>query len=1012
MVFKLNPSRVAVASLAAMLTYPCVSAAEESEEQAPAAAPAESAAPAEPAAPEPTAASQPATPVATPAAQPAPNKEVEEILVTGSRVHQKDLNTPAPVTILGKDQLLTTPKINVGDLLQQLPSQGNATNTAVNNGGDGTTQVNLRSIGANRTLVLVDGKRFVAGGLGADATVDLATIPTAAIERIEVLKDGASALYGSDAIGGVVNIITKKHVNGVEASAYEGISQRNDANNLTLDVLGGAENEQGSFMVNLGYFKQEKFMAANRSWAKYALDYDFSTGIESHGGSGSIPQGRFVFDPSSCTNQLCRDLTAKYGAGRGAFMYDPSGADTVNGWRAYDPNADAYNYQAVNYLVTPIERFSIFANGDYKVLNDLARVYLQGSLVNKRWANMLAPEPFNQAGGVAGIYISGDNAYNPFGTDIYSFGRRLTELNGRSQASDMDTFRLVWGIDGTLPSAAGPLAGWYWDFSFNFGRTAGQSTTTGSLNTQLSQQGVGPSYLDGDGTYQCGSGPDADGNAPYPGCVPVNLFGGPGSITKEMLASLGAFTGIAKGWNQQKVFEANFSGDLFTLKAKQPVALAFGAQWRAEDGGYQPNPLGVLGYDFDYSSLATDGGYSAREGYAELNVPIIDNTPWAEEVSIDAAVRYADFYEIHSTTSPEIGNNAPGSVLTYKVGGRYTPMSDVTVRGTFSTGFRAPNAGELFSGTQPSFPNAVDPCAYATSPEMVAQCGAAANNGYSDTQQKEIIGGSAALKPEKSTMFTVGVVAQPHVVENLAVTLDFYSLKITDTLGAIGTPTILAGCYPGPGGTPNEKLCSLVHREPNSQSIDHVDDLNVNLGSMATSGVDLGVRYMMPTDFGRFGLAADANFLIKLDQVVENVVIKGRNTYDLGVNPTVKANIGLSYALNAFSADLFGRYVGGFHECAAGDGSNYGGVCFADYRDASGALYAMHEVPQYFAFDLNLGYQQDWGEAYGKTTISGGIQNVLDTNPPVVYNSFLSYADPSAYDFLGRYFYLRLAQRF
>src|SRR4051812_35138685 len=224
----------------------------------------------------------PAPAGATPAA---PKKALEEeIVVTGSRVRRKDLTTPAPVTVINREQITSSGIASLGDFLQQMPEQGGALNTNVNNGGDGETAISLRGLGAQRTLVLVDGKRWVNGGSGAGSFVDLNSIPSSAVERVEILKDGASAVYGSDAIGGVVNIITRRRVNGVEFSAYGGLSPHGDAQQYDLSVTGGAASDRGSFMFTGGYFDQKPMFAGNRDWAATALTYDYGKGIVTTGG--------------------------------------------------------------------------------------------------------------------------------------------------------------------------------------------------------------------------------------------------------------------------------------------------------------------------------------------------------------------------------------------------------------------------------------------------------------------------------------------------------------------------------------------------------------------------------------------------------------------------------------------------------------------------------------------------------------------------------------------------------
>src|SRR3954453_15614539 len=214
------------------------------------------------------------------------NQAQEEIVVTGSRVRRKDLTTPAPVTVINREQINASGFASIGDFLQTMPEQGGALNTNVNNGGNGVTAISLRNLTAQRTLVLVDGKRWVNGGSGADSYVDLNSIPTGAIERVEVLKDGASAVYGSDAIAGVVNIITRRRVNGVELSAYGGTSPHGDAQQYDLSVTGGAAGEKGSFMFSAGYFDQKSMLASKRDWATFAVGLD--AGGNDSGTPGSI----------------------------------------------------------------------------------------------------------------------------------------------------------------------------------------------------------------------------------------------------------------------------------------------------------------------------------------------------------------------------------------------------------------------------------------------------------------------------------------------------------------------------------------------------------------------------------------------------------------------------------------------------------------------------------------------------------------------------------------------------
>ena len=612
----------------------------------------------------------------------------EDIVVTGSRVRRKDLTTPAPVTVISREQIVSSGIASIGDFLQQIPEQGGALNTNVNNGGDGETAISLRNLGAQRTLVLVDGKRWVAGGSGAGTFVDLNSIPTSAIERVEVLKDGASAIYGSDAIGGVVNIITRRRVNGVELGAYGGESPHGDAQQYDLSITGGATGDKGSFMFNAEYFNQQAMFAGNRDYAAHALLYDYSAPPGqnvTNSGSGTIPSGRATVDllnPTCAGNALCNSLHTAFGAGckpvgstspvldengnptgkttrnkcntvvvpdfkspacagNGATAV-PKGTDLttcqVGGFRplvltnANGPTNDTYNFQNVNYLITTSTRMSLFSNGDFHISNN-ARAYFQGSYLNRQSQTQLAPEPLVTP--VFGATLSAGSAFNPFGQDLADVRRRLNDAGPRSSGFDLSTIRAVVGVDGTLPEEFGPLQGVFWDVSFNYGRTSGTTTFNGSVNTANATAALGPTFVDSSGTLQCGTKAAPTGGS----CVPVNLFSPPGSIPTNQLNGLGIYTGTNFGFTQLASTQANVSAELFKLAADRPIGLAAGYEYRTEFGGTVPDPIGAAGLSADFNSLPTRGSFHVNEGYAELDVPVLSNVPGAEDLELEAAIR-------------------------------------------------------------------------------------------------------------------------------------------------------------------------------------------------------------------------------------------------------------------------------------------------------------------------------------------------------------------------------------
>ena len=961
----------------------------------------------------------------------------EEIVVTGSRVRRKDLTTPAPVSVISRDQITASGVATIGEFLQQQPEQGGALNTNVNNGGDGETQVNLRDLGSQRTLVLVDGKRMVNGGVGAGTAVDLNTIPTAAVERVEILKDGGSAVYGSDAIGGVVNIITRKRMDGVELNAFTGASQHGDGNVYDINVLAGSQGPRGSFMLGGGYFDQHHFFASSRDWAQNALSWDFDKRVEGLSGSGTTPKVRVnALDPAACdaTKPACQHLLATFGAGKKNFIFDPTHSKpgalySQEGWRVRDAAVDFYNYQAVNYLVTPSERISLFGNGEYR-LADFARSYFQATYVQRSSTYLVAPEPFVTTGN-ADLVVAKDNPFNPFGVPLTSVQRRLTDLPGRGGAFDVTTYRVVTGVDGTVGDIAGPLSGWFWDAALNYGRTAGSFTNSGFLNTQKTGPGLATGFTDATGAH-CGTS-----TAPVDNCTPINLFGAPGTITPDMATQLGAYTGTNYGTTQLFMLSASLSGELFPLMADRPVALAVGFEHRNEFGVYQNQPILAAGWDSDTGSPGpsdTRGGFYVNEGYGELVIPVVSRMPFAESVELQAAARVFDY-------------NTFGSDWTYKLGARWSPIRDVTFRGTYSTAFRAPNILELYLGQSGgNFESSNDPCATAPAPAPAGQppnlgnrcrdapgSAGGANvpgNGITVAQINSINGGNPNLQPEKARIGTVGVVFEPQMVRGLTLTSDFYWISMNQLIGSYGTQLILNKCY-GVGVTQDTSTCALVQRDAATGGVSRVVDTNTNVGELWTRGIDLAANYSLPTDVGRFTFRFNGTYLLTYDyKDPTGTVIEGAGNYDgqgqvlasgsTNFNPRVKFNAGVNYSLGGLSAGLVGHFIGPLTECSPQGGTVAGsvtgpGFCYQkngptdDAGNPTGPPYSTHRVSHNWTFDGLVAY--GLRSPVGRTTLALGIRNIFNQRPPRLYDSFLTYADP-AYDFVGRYIYGRVEHKF
>ncbi|HSB18894.1 MAG TPA: TonB-dependent receptor [Anaeromyxobacteraceae bacterium] len=965
----------------------------------------------------------PAASEAPPAAAEPRKAAEEEILVTGSRIRRKDLTTPAPVAVLSREDLQASGKVTLGEFLQTLPEQGNAPNFQLNNGGatydaDGATRVNLRSLGVSRTLVLLNGRRLPSSGFGANsASPDLNTIPTAAVERIEVLKDGASAVYGSDAIGGVVNVITRKDYAGTEASAQAGVSSRGDAQTYDVQVTTGRTTDSGSLLFSVGYFDQKSSWLKDRKWSAYALTWDYASRAALPGGSYRTPQGDIGLPPGADTNPACTGnpvcnalVTNDPSWANDAFIRDLAfPATDPRGWRVMT-GADTYNYATENYLTIPSTRVQAFSSGDTRL--GPVRGYYEMSFVQSQTQQNAAPFPLNPSdyslpGSSTPISVSASSMYNPFGVDLPFAGRRLVEFGHRTYSQDMETFRVVTGLDGTLSDAFGPLRGWYWDGSLNYGNTGGTFTTGGAIRNSKIADAVGPSMLV-NGVPTCVSVP-GDPSTAIPGCVPLNLFGGPnnGSIDPAQIANLG-FTGTSRARFQLLSVSLNAAGELFSISAERPVSLAAGYEHRQQSGAQIADPIAASGDSADFNFKSTRGSYSSNEIYAELQVPILSGVVGAHVLEASAAARFVHYSTFGSNTS-------------YKLGARWAPIRDVTLRGTYSTAFRAPSINELYLGQSETAPVASDPCNYApTAPQALKdQCaanGAPAPTGDNGNQELAHVGGNSALKAETARILTAGVVVEPQMVRGLSLTIDYYQTAVDHLVGTIGVPAIIAGCFPAAYNStaaPYQPYCDLITRASTSGRILYVTDVNQNVGKLRTSGVDVGVRYSLPTGAGRFRFGLDGTWLSKFDRIADlatgALTIHGKGNYDLGAMPEWKANLSALWALGPWSAGTVIRYVGSFKECGAfsSDSGTYqstGGLCYADPAAPS------RQVGSNVVVDLHAGYALS--SVAGKTSVALGVSNVFDQAPQYVYAAALANSDPSVYDYLGRYYYLRLQHSF
>ena len=631
--------------------------------------------------------------------------ELEEVVVTGSRIRRDPLNEATAITELGYQDIEDTGLTNLGDALQNLPITGSAPNSQFNVPGNsgfpqdgagigaGAVQLSLRNLEAKRTLVLVNGRRWIAGASasGVPSTVDLNTLPDNVIERVEILQDGASAIYGSDAIGGVVNLITRSSFEGFRIDAQAG-SYMSDSDGESYEISGlwGGGNDTTHLVVSASYKDERGIETADRPRSAFPNPDATTCDIAGTFCSGFIPQGRFLLGPNLAggADLVLNDGVVNDGMGN-IPEFDPN--DPTGGDFSAFTAANRFNYNGpgFNFLRTPNERINLYAEIRHEMAPNVD-LFFTGSYTNRSSATMAAPEPLCLGSGCGNpindnFFVSALNPYNPFGVDLSVelgtltfFGRRPLESGGRLFFQDVNTYMYTAGLEGQIESGERTF---YWDAYASYGDNRGFQEKFNSHNAAKLQVAMGDPAV-------C---------AATPNCVPYNFFGGQGangegSITQEMRDFVNY---TQRDFSEQRMnnYAINFGGDLFQMPAGW-AGFAVGAEYRDVRGSFRPDPVAERRETAGIPSGATAGEYDVTEYYGELALPLIDNNMYWE---INGAVRFSDY-------------STSGSETTYKVSTLFRPIDTLSLRGSVSTGFRAPGIGELFGGAAREDFTFTDPC--------------------------------------------------------------------------------------------------------------------------------------------------------------------------------------------------------------------------------------------------------------------------------------------------------------
>ncbi|MBS7456070.1 TonB-dependent receptor domain-containing protein [Coralloluteibacterium stylophorae] len=931
---------------------------------------------------------------------------LDRIQVTGSRIQRVDVETSQPVFSLSREDVQSQGLTSIGDVIQNLSTGGSALNSTFNNGGNGETRVSLRNLGSDRTLVLVNGRRWI-GGTGLGGAVDLNTIPTAAVERIDVLKDGASVIYGSDAIAGVINIVLRTDFDGAEANAYFGQFDKGDGNREAYDFTIGSVGDRWTATFGVGYVKENPVMAGDR---EISAEPTFGTGNAF--GSSTTPDGRFGFGDSACfTGRFDDDGNPINVAAGNQFPGATDGASCVPGTLTTDGpgsparpfgGADIYNFAPENYLLTPQERRSIFGNASLDVTDNVR--FKATAIYNERESEqLLAAMPVTLgtvgSGNGAGVVWSADNAYNPFGEDVTRIQRRFTESGGRRFMQDVNTTAITLGFEGDFEVGDRYFA---WDAGYFWGENEQSDTTDGLFTFTALGNALGPTFVDADGNLQCGTAANPVGG----GCVPLDLYGY-GSLTQEMLDYVGFEAHDNYGY-QNKYWYASLSGDVFELPAG-PLQFSLGAERRKESGYDHPDALINAGDTTGNARTATDGGYDVDEAYLELQIPLLADLPGAQLLDLNIATRYSDYSTFGDTQNS-------------KAGFRWKPINDLMVRGNYTEGFRAPSISELFQGQSDSFPTINDPCSTASfgslSAEGQARCVASGvpQGGYvaPNQQQRITVGGNPNVQPELSTSKTLGFVYSPSYIQGFDISLDWWNIELENTITTFSGNAILNSCFVD--GLTN--FCSLITRKPDG-SIEDLLSVQNNIGSTEVEGYDLTLNYRLPeTAYGTFSFTLDSAYISKYEEDLDGDGVRGEvseggnQVGEYGPIWRLRSTLATRWEYADFGATWNVRFYSGLDEdCQSYVDYGYSFLCsdpdrIVDDEDGTPIAAAENHIGATTYHDVSGYWKTPWN---GRITL--GVNNVLEKEPPRSVATFANSFDPE-YDVPGRFYYARYTQRF
>ena len=986
---------------------------------------------------------------------------VEEVVVTGSRLQTPNETSISPITTVSAVDLQQTGLTRVEDVLNNLPMVFAGMNSTTSNGADGTSVVDLRGLGAQRTLVLVNGKRLGPGSsIGGRNFSDINQVPAALIERVDVLTGGASAVYGADAVAGVVNFILNTHFEGVKVTAgYHFNQHHNGDQDGVASIVTAANDALPSSSVNTAFGKNVAVLMGSN----FADNKGNATAYVTYDNQGPALQGQFDYSactlgPAGAAKLGCKGsgTSARNGAGGYFQAYPAAGGaalftNTVDGttglMRPYDFSHDLFNYGPLNFYQTPNERWTAGTFLNYDV-NSHVNVYAEVMYMRNSSSAQIAPsgdfflntfipcaDPLLTAQESATICTPANltaqgnptetfNGVTYPGINMY-IGRRNVEGGNRIATFITNSAREVLGIKGDFADA------WRYDF---YAQHATVDNNNGNLN-YLSNTSIEEALnvLPGPGgTAVCGGPTNPLGNAPLVGtgtafspdgaCVPWNIWH-PKGVTPAQTTFLSVPL-ITVGNTTEYVANGSVTGDLGKLGVKLPSAdsglqLNVGVEWREEATDFLPDFLSQQGSAAGSggATLPVSGSFNVKEAFTEMRLPLASHMPAAEDLALEGGYRYSKY---------SLGFNTN----TYKLGLEWAPVRDVRLRGSFQRAVRAPNIGELFSPTAVGLDGSHDPCAapetapgsgVLTNGVTAAQC---ARTGVTPAQFGHIgpnaafqyngqFSGNPNLVPEVADTYTVGLLLHPQFVPNLTVSVDYFNIKIDQRIGPVGSDAILNNCIT------NNIGCGAINRSPTGslwRGGGFTNDPNVNQGSLKTQGIDLKASYRLTmSSLGSLLFSLEGTYLDKLI----TQPIAGGQSYDCvglfgvtcgGGNPKWRHVFNATWSTPWDGLDLNLRW-------------RHFGSDSSESATTNPFLQKTPYVPLSNIAAFNYVDLTGTFNLYKNIRLELGVNNIADKSPPIVVGVDCSTASPAGancngntfpgvYDALGRYLFATITAQF